>query len=159
MGKALIFRKPKAQKSKTQVMSAHPILLVASCCLLLICCCAEGNEKIQASVNGRWELVKGFRNQKETETLQGVFFEFSAEGRMTTNLPVGAESPIEFELRKNEIHQKSPYPVVYTIQSATDSTLVLAMEMRGVQFELQLKKALPPVPQDSLFQPADSLSE
>lgn len=80
---------------------------------------------------------------------------------MTTNLPVGADAPTDFELKKNEIHQKSPQPVVYKIQSATDSTLVLAMEMRGVQFEMQLKKALPPAetsPQDSLSQPSDSLS-
>lgn len=81
---------------------------------------------------------------------------------MFTNLPVGADVPTDYELKKNEIVQKSPQPVTYLVQSATDSTLILTMEMRGMQFEMLLQRALPPVeaaPQDSLPQPADSLSE
>lgn len=139
-------------------MSVRPLFLVL---LVVFFACGGESEKTQVSLTGRWELYKGFRNQKETETLQGVFFHFGSDGKMTTNLPVGADAPTDFELKGNEIHQKSPQPVVYKIQSATDSTLVLAMEMRGVQFEMQLIKALPPTetpPQDSLAQPSDSLS-
>jgi hypothetical protein len=142
-------------------MSAHPLLYIASC-LLFFVACDDDNEKIQASIQGRWELVKGFRNMKETETLQGVFFQFGADGKMVTNLPVGADAPTGYDLKKNEIHQNSPQPVMYKIQSVTDSTLVLTMEMRGVQFEMQLQKSLPPTeppPQDSLAPPADSLSK
>ena len=142
-------------------MSAHPLLYIASCLLLLIAC-DDDSDKTQAAIQGRWELVKGFRNQKETETLEGVYFQFGADGKMVTSLPVGADTPTVFELRNNEIHQKSPQPVVYKIQSVTDSTLVLTMEMRGAQFEMQLQKAPPPAEpasQDSLTQPADSLSE
>lgn len=136
-------------------MSVRPLLLLAPWLLLLIAC-DDDSGKIQASIHGRWELVKGFRNQKETETLQGVFFHFDPDGKMITNLPTGADAPTDYELNKNEIHQKSPQPVVYKIQSVTDSTLVLAMEMRGILFEMQLQKAHPPAetaPQDSLAQP------
>lgn len=142
-------------------MSVRPLFFLATG-LLLFAACGGDNEKTQASIQGRWELVKGFRNQKETETLQGVFFQFGVDGKMITNLPIGVDAPVDYALQKNEIHQKSPQPVVYKIQNVTDSTLVLAMEMRGVLFEMQLKKAQPPAeasPQDSLAQPSDSMSQ
>lgn len=144
-------------------MSARPFLLVATClsAFFLFAGCEEDTSKTQALITGRWELFKGFRNQKETETLQGVFFQFGGDGKMLTNLPVGADAPTEYELKKNEIHQKSPQPITYFIQSATDTMLVLTMELRGMQFEMQLQRAMPATetaPQDSLAQPADSLS-
>lgn len=130
--------------------------------MLLVASCIDDDKKIPYSIEGRWELVKGFRNQKETETLQGVFFQFGSDGKMKTNLPVGADVPTDYELHKNEIRQKSPQPVVYQIQSASDTLLVLSMEIRGIQFELQLEKAPPvgePLPLDSLSESADTLSE
>ncbi len=132
--------------------------------IVLLSACGDDNVGTQASILGRWELTKGFRNKKETETLSGVYFQFGSDGKMQTNLPLGAEIPTDYELKKNEIHQKSPQAVTYVIQSLTDSTLVLTMEMRGMTFEMQLTKAPPPeepIPQDSLTQPTDtdSLSE
>ena len=146
-------------------------MLVRHSCYLSLClvsmiflpaCGDDAVGTARSSVVGRWELTKGFRNKKETETLSGVYFQFGADGKMQTNLPVGADTPTDYELKKNEIHQKSPQPVVYSIQSATDTSLVLAMEIRGMQFEMHLKKTPPPVesaPNDSLSQPSDSLSE
>ncbi|MCE7925511.1 MAG: hypothetical protein DYG98_20855 [Haliscomenobacteraceae bacterium CHB4] len=130
--------------------------------MLFTAACDEEKSNTRAGIQGRWELVKGFRNQKETETLQGVFFQFGTDGKMTTNLPVGSDTPTDYELKKNEIHQKLPQPVVYKIQDMTDSMLVLAMEMRGVLFEMHLQKALDPAEpasQDSLTQGADSISQ
>ncbi len=144
-------------------MPAPSLLFVVFCLPLLLIACEDDTEKTRASLLGRWELVKGFRNQKQTETLEGVFFQFGAEGKMTTNLPVGTEAPVGYELNQNEILQKSPQPVVYRIKSLNDSSLVLTMEMRGIPFEFQLQKvSSPPVesaPQDRLSHPADSLSE
>jgi hypothetical protein len=142
-------------------MSVRSLLLVASS-LLLFTSCDDDKDKTRASILGRWELVAGFRNEKPTETLRGVFFEFNEDGKMTTNLPVGADAPTEYELHKNEILQKSPQPVKYSIKEVTDSTLTLMMEMRGMPFEMQMVKAVPPAlpaQQDSIAQPGDSLSE
>jgi hypothetical protein len=143
-------------------MPARSLLLVTFLLPLLISCDAD-NEKTRAALLGRWELVKGFRNQKETGTLEGVFFQFGADGKMMTNLPIGTGMPTEFELRQNEIVQKSPQEVVYRIQSMTSSALVLTAELKGMQFEFHLQKAAEPAPaspaQDTLSQPADSLSE
>jgi hypothetical protein len=123
------------------------------CLLLAWPACDGDSKKTQASITGRWEIFQGFRNRRQTETLQGVFFQFNPDGTMFTNLPVGADAPTQYELNKNEIRQKSPQEVIYTIQSANDTLLVLAMEMRGVEFELHLRKApsvADPVESDSL---------
>ena len=140
-------------------------LLLLSCCLAsslyFVACDDDTPEKNEASIFGRWELVKGFRNQKETETLAGVYFIFGQDGKMQTNLPVGADTPTDFEQKKNEILQKSPQPLRYNIQSVTDTTLVLTIELRSTQFEMQLQRAVPaPPPEnapDSLYR--DSFSQ
>lgn len=126
--------------------------------------CENDTSATRDAILGRWELDKGFRNERETEMLAGVFFLFGDDGKMQTNLPVGAEDPTEFDIKKNEILQKSPQPLTYSIQSVTDSTLVLTMEMRGVSFKLELQRAAEPPEQqpDTLYnetQPTDSLSE
>lgn len=139
------------------------LLLFCIASFLFLPACDDKPATPPVSVLGRWELAKGFRNKKETETLTGVYFNFDGNGKMQTNLPVGSENPTDYELKKNEIRQKSPQPVTYMILSASDSTLVLALEIRGMPFELHLKKAaLPPVeaiPYDSLSQSSDTLSE
>jgi len=59
---------------------------------------------------------------------------------MITNLPVGPEVPVEYELSKSTIYQKSVSPLEYSIRSLSDSSMVLGFELRGMQFELYLTK-------------------
>lgn len=112
--------------------------------VLLLFSCEDESKANQSSLIGRWEIVKGFRNQKETETLSGTYFRFNDDGRMQTNLPIGPEEPMEYAVSHNEIRQKSSPPVKYIIQSITDSTLVIGMELRGMQFEMHLRRAPEP---------------
>ncbi len=48
---------------------------------------------------------------------------------------------MEYDLSQSTIQQKSNPPVEYTIRSISDTTLVLSLEMRGMQFELYLRRA------------------
>jgi hypothetical protein len=119
--------------------------------LWLASACNETPKIPPAVIDGRWELLEGMRAQKATETLAGVYFLFDpATGTMETNLPVGAETPTPFERKDNKIIQKSAPPVEYEITGASDSTLNLSFEIRGIPFDLKLRKA-------SLMPPADSL--
>lgn len=108
--------------------------------LLWLSCIEDGN-KNSTALQGRWDLVKGLRNQQETGTLSGTYFQFGADGKMITNLPVGPEVAVEYDLSQSTIQQKSSPPVEYTIRSISDSTLVLSIEMRGMQFELHLRRS------------------
>ncbi len=108
---------------------------------LLCVSCGDDTEKSRPLLNGRWELVKGLRNHKKTETLAGLYFQFDSEDKMLTNFPVGAEEFAAFELRQSEIRQQFPTQLVrYQIKGLSDSTLILTTEMRGVLFEMHLRK-------------------
>ncbi len=109
----------------------------------LLCSC-NGSEKApvsEKSLEGRWELVRGFRNQRETKTLTGTYFLFSADGHLTTNLPIGAEEPFPFRIVKDTIEHLTSPPLQYIIESYTDSTLVLSFSLRGLPFELHFRRA------------------
>lgn len=132
----------------------QPRIFLATLCssaILALASCEDVSEKTQAGITGYWKLTKALRNDRETGTLEGVFFEFRPDGKMLTNLPVGADAPVEFEVDKKNIVQKSAQPVRYEAVTIEDSTLVLRMEMRGVTFEMQLKRSAIPV--DTLTPP------
>lgn len=124
-------------------LSTH-LLTVCSFCIGILALstgCEDEKTKQQALLTGRWELVRGFRNAKETETLAGTYFRFEEQGKMQTNLPLGAnENAVDFTLEKNEIIQSGPMPIKYTIQKLTDTELILVLELRGMQFEMHMKR-------------------
>ena len=132
------------------------ILLLAFSCSVFFTSCEEPAPDLGPSLIGRWEIVKGYRNDKQTETLTGTYFEFDAAGSMVTNLPVGPETKVNYELNKDVIRQECTPPVEYKIQDLNDSTLVLGLELRGMQFTMHFLRApeLPPAPPepDSLQQ-------
>ncbi len=136
----------------------QPRTLFALLCLpamVTLSSCEDTSEKTQAAIIGRWELTKALRNNRETGTLEGVYFDFGADGKMQTNLPVGAEEPVDYEVVKTEIIQKTAHAIHYKAVTTEDSTLVLELEMRGMTFEMFLRRAEEPVPAedtlDSLY--------
>jgi hypothetical protein len=50
----------------------------------------------------------------------------------------------DFEFSKNVIRQKSNKVLEYHIDQINDSILVLGIELRGMPFELQLRRAVVP---------------
>ena len=109
----------------------------------IFCCtsCEEEQQINPKTLKGRWELERGFRNQKETSTLAGTYFLFEAGSKMKTNLPVVPEELMDYELDKLTLQQKSSPPVKYEILTLNDSSLILGLEFRGMQFELRLQRA------------------
>ncbi len=112
----------------------------------LIVSCDSDTEKTKAFIPGYWAMESAFRDTRETTLLNDVYFQFEAGGTMVTNLPNTAEAPTVFELKDNIIVQKTDSPIKYNIVSITDSTLVLALNIRNTPFEFHLKKTSPPAP-------------
>jgi len=123
-------------------------------CTLFVLSCDDETKSNNLALIGRWEIVQGFRNQRQTETLSGTYFRFGDDGKMITNLPIGPEEAMDYTVSHNEIRQKSTPPIKYIIQSLSDSTLVLDLELRGMQFEMHFQRAeaspLPEPVQDTL---------
>ncbi len=119
--------------------------------LMWSCNYSEKGALSTQDLQGRWELVRGFRNHRETKTLNGTYFLFSADGKLTTNLPIGPEEPQPFEITHQSTieHWTSP-KTTYEVLKHTDSTLVLALSLRGMQFELHLRRAADTLPEQPL---------
>lgn len=125
-------------------ITMRPSLCWASCLLAALLCvaCEEDVQRFRLLLNGRWELAKALRNQKQTETLSGVYFQFGEDNKMLTNFPAGPEEFGAFQLKQREIIQNFPAQMVrYQIKGLNDTSLILTTEMRGSLFELQLRKS------------------
>lgn len=119
-------------------LSLIPLMCFSA--VLFVLSCEDETKTNNSALIGRWEIVRGLRNQKPTETLSGTYFRFGDDGKMQTNLPIGPEEPMEYTVSRNEIRQKSTPPVKYLIQDITDSTLALSLELRGMQFEMHFRR-------------------
>lgn len=89
---------------------------------------------------GRWEVKKAFRNDRLTESLAGLYFEFKPSGRVSTNV---AGVPIEgnYELTRDKIQvRESELDAEYTIAAFSDSTLDLSTVLRDYKFRFLLRK-------------------
>lgn len=135
-------------------MRLHFSLLSAACLTFAIALsgCEETTETNRKAILGDWEIVKGTRNEKETESLAGTTFHFGDDGKMATNLPIGIETPTDYEVEKNTISQIGRQTVKYTIKTFTDTTLTLGLEMRGIAFEMLLRRFTPTVQDSSGFE-------
>lgn len=133
---------------------AFPIISLAVCALLASCNSDGRPAPNKALLIGKWELYKAMRNQKPTETLSGTYFTFDDAGQMVTNLPVGPEAPCPYDVDGAQIKQKCGKPLVYNIVELSDSLLTLTIELRGMPFELFMRRGVPGAPAEA---PADSL--
>ena len=115
------------------------VLIGISASMLFLSCGGESKNNSLALV-GRWEIVRGYRNKAETETLAGTYFRFGSDGKMQTNLPVSPEEPIDYEVNSTEIRQNCSPPIKYEILNLNDSALVLGLELRGMQFEMHFRR-------------------
>lgn len=121
----------------------RPFLCFLGCLLwaCFFCACTDDSQLQRDHLNGRWVLVSAARDDRPTETLEGVYFQFSPDDTMQTNLPIGPETPMPFQVSKGTLTQQYPSQTIeYNIRSLNDSSLTLAMEMRGMLFVLNLKK-------------------
>ncbi|MBK8566268.1 MAG: hypothetical protein IPN76_23750 [Saprospiraceae bacterium] len=125
------------------------ITLLFGGCLILSCqndTTSATNQKPEYEKNellGRWELQRGFRNGKETETLTGTYYEFS-EKTMKTNLtPTTMETTYEYNYSDNEIKQKGEIPLVYAVDSLNADFLQLSVTINSFPFKLELRKSQP----------------
>lgn len=113
--------------------------------LLLIACEPDGKELDTSLLAGRWELSKGFSKDKEdkvlepTERLNGAFFNFEDEGKMTTNI-LGAASESTYQINRNKITQEGERKINYTIEKLTADSLTLTTKLSGINFKLLLNK-------------------
>ncbi len=115
--------------------------------LLLLFSCAgkDKNEVIDHTpelIVGKWELQKATRNDRETESLTNLFFEFTEEGRIRTNL-IGKEDGGLYTIEDKLVQQREGIvDIDYTINQISDSLLILSTTLRGFNFQFWLGRGV-----------------
>lgn len=118
-------------------------LLLGTLLLLLTACGSDTTVKDQkALLEGRWNLTEGQRNGKVTDSLRDTYFEFTADDKMSTNLPIkgGMNSP--YEIVDNAIMQTiiNDIQIKYNIVELTPQNLTLTANLRGFDFIFSMEK-------------------
>lgn len=119
--------------------------------------CQGSANKTKETLVGQWVIQNALREDQPTETLNGAYFSFDPSGTMHSNLPLGAQTPVPFTLKDNELTQQSEPPVVYTIQSFTDSVLVLHTVLQNTPFEITLRRGVPETVPTSTMPPQEGV--
>jgi len=119
-------------------------LLFGTLLLLLTACGSDTTVQDQkALLVGRWNLVEGQRNGKITDSLRDTYFEFTEDGKMSTNLPIkgGMNSP--YDIVDNAIMQTiiNEIQIKYEIVELTPAALKLTANLRGYDFVFSMEKA------------------
>lgn len=108
--------------------------------LFLLSCAGDQEDLLREQLEGRWEIVTGKRNNRETETLSSLYFVFGPGDELETNL-IGQSERGTFELDDNEIRQSgTSLDANYSIIDISDTTLHLRSTIRNTRFDFQLRK-------------------
>ncbi|MEK7253871.1 MAG: hypothetical protein AAB316_03945 [Bacteroidota bacterium] len=94
----------------------------------------------QKLLPGRWEVLQAIQNGRETDRMNGLFFEFQPEGRMLTNFTVVSQEH-EYDFDGSKIKQESEPPLTYLVESLSDTLLSMSFSFRESPFQLTLRKA------------------
>jgi hypothetical protein len=104
--------------------------------------CTNEPKIAQSDLLGRWEIEEAYRNEKNAEDMQGLFFEFFGDGKMLTNMS-SSTAEAQFELKKQTILQRGgEMDADYQIASLTDTSMVLETVLRDYNFRFVLKKSI-----------------
>lgn len=123
--------------------NVFPIGLLLSACLFFACKNDQSPPAQTFEQNllpGRWEILQAVQNGRETDRMNGLFFEFQTEGRMLTNF-TGVSQEHEYEFDGSQIKQASEPPVTYSVQALSDTLLSMSFSFRESPFQLTLRKA------------------
>lgn len=120
-------------------------LLVLSLTLLFLLGCGPQSSIDKAQRNqliGRWELQKAYRNGEQAASLEDLYFEFSEEGTMRTNI-LGSSIQADYLFEGEQIVQSAGdngLEVAYKLEEISDSSLILTTTLRQFNFKFELRR-------------------
>ncbi len=125
-------------------MTSNNILLRAIFLLgfFWIASCSADKQEVDSRLPGKWQLIEGWRNNRQSPSLENVFFEFFADGNMRSNFNFNGSSEAgTFQMEDRILRQRNgEFELEYTIESISDSILILNTILMEAEFRLLLKK-------------------
>jgi hypothetical protein len=108
-------------------------------------CWAGCKEKIlkPAALEGYWLLENASREGQATTTLENSWLEFTKQAA-STNLPIGIGESITYLTKDDQIILKGTGESAFQVLAMTDTTMQLAFQARGFEFNLFFRKGTRP---------------
>jgi uncharacterized lipoprotein YehR (DUF1307 family) len=123
------------------------LLLALALPFFLLTACGPESEfdtETQNQLLGRWDLKEAYRNGSQAESLENLFFEFTESGEMRTNI-LGATTQTDYLFEGDKIVQTAGdngMEVAYTVESISDTSLVLTTTLRRYNFKFDLRRGV-----------------
>ena len=125
-------------KVKNCLQTTLLVLVIGS----VFSCRSEVADDKQDSILGRWDIQEATRNNRPTESLAELYFEFYEDGTMLTNL-TGESEKANYEVDGERLLQReSQVEPDYLIEELTDSVLIISTRLRNIPFRFRLKKSI-----------------
>ena len=107
---------------------------------LFLASCGDDNGITTTDLVGRWEIQNATRNGEPTTTMERMYFEFSDDDKLLTNM-TGAEEAYTYELDGDAILQRGgAIEADFLIESGGEGELVLTRELRNKKFRMVLRQ-------------------
>ncbi|MEY3323266.1 MAG: hypothetical protein RLZZ417_2849 [Bacteroidota bacterium] len=100
----------------------------------------HNKEAIIQNLSHRWIIEKGFRNEKETDSLSGLYFQFGKTGEVTTNLN-GQDERLTYKLKGEDIIEMTGSTEIFlNIIELSETKLILQTDLQGFKFKFEMLK-------------------
>jgi len=98
-------------------------------------------------LEGTWEVSDAERNGKKTAALEGIYFTFTNDEKLTTNFNLSIEErSFSYRMQGDTIITISKPEQTYLIESLAENGLVLRTQMERFLFRLNLENKAKIVP-------------
>jgi hypothetical protein len=110
--------------------------------LFYLASCQPSAPEVDPRLLGKWQLLEGWRNNRQSPSLENIFFEFFPDNNMRSNFNFnGSSEAATFQLKENILKQSNgEMELDYTVESLSDSILILSTTLMDADFRLLLKK-------------------
>ncbi len=116
-------------------------LALFSISLFFLASCGDDNAVTTADLAGRWEIQNATRDGEPTTTMEGMYFDFSEDGKLLTNM-TGSEEAYTYELEGEAILQRGgAIEADFLIESLAEGELILTTELRRKKFRMVLRQS------------------
>ena len=100
----------------------------------------HNKEAIIQNLSHRWAIEKGFRNEKKTDSLTGLYFQFAKSGEVTTNLN-GQDERLTYKLNGEDIIEIIGSELIFlNIIELSETKLILQTDLQGYNFKFEMGK-------------------
>ena len=108
---------------------------------LLLSSCNEDQAATEAALIGRWDIQEAYRSGESTTTMMGMFFQFTKDGKLLTNI-AGEEEEYVYEVDDQHILQsEGTIEADYAIEKLDNNQLILTTTLGNKPFRMILGKA------------------